>query len=402
MAFGKLGVRYMDIIRFGYAVAIATCCFLLLCCSVKLDFSSLTFKEDGRKTDVAPLPEIRTPVDVREDEITEPDIGRRIPPEPVCWDLFMCVLGNDDCYNFQQDKCFDECYGSKEWKDNLAVNQLKGCMADCVPDLESADDLPYCLTVDCASQLLYCINEEGGDKECHQALKCLFEECTEFPDDSWAQYECTVECLGGMDFDEIPELADYSEDCGLASEEGMGEDECIDSLYECLAGSGQKICDQGLICIIGCNDIVCPNTGSDEGEEGECPELNECYFGCLYGMTEEATWTLYDSMHCSWDVEANPFLCLTSLVQCHWDYYGGLFKCAGAIKTIHGFYSNPFGDKQFTHMSGTALQLKNNDPAKESFLQVLACLAEKWDNSPGYGEIKAQAWDKCAGLCGNN
>ena len=374
-------------------VIVVVACGLLFCsCSVKLDFSSLKFEEEGASGDAGTLPDIAEVPDVpaidrgSPEEATSPE---EVGPAPgiECWPLFRCVL-DKGCNDFK-DSCFTQCADGEEWMKSQTVKQLKHCMSDCSEDNDYGG-LPYCLQAECISQLVYCASEADGEESCGDSLLCYYHDC-EGEGDAWDEFNCMMECMSETDGDEAQDLLNMWTDCGQESDDAY---DCTESSIDCLGDSGSlnKTCYEAADCMLSDCKEECP-----PGDDG-CPDSTRCLLECGFGMPQDSADLLWEFLECGVDAEANPFDCLLAYLDCYYSHSEGNSKCGPVAKSIQLAYGAPglFMD-QFWGMVGAAATI--NLDHIDSLMTVLDCLVPLWNEFPGYGKIPNGAWNDCASHC---
>jgi hypothetical protein len=383
--------------RMRYILGILVLFAATSCGGVNLDFSNLSFEPGGGSGDDTgtTTPDIETSdVPAVEDVDREASGGDTTPEtrsEARCWDIFECVLFEKQDLELTETS-FNQCSGSEDWLGQSAVLNLRGCLDDCMVS-KTWGEIGTCLGAKCIDETLSCVNDEDGDKDCADAMLCTVEECAQFADGEKEQVDCMVGCFGDMDHMALPDLKGVLKQC-MAAEDSESF-ECQEAVYSCYAGSGVESCYDVLSCIDECNKecIGLPN-------EEECKSDGTCANGCIYGISEDAAETLLEMGRCNVFDDHNVFSCLVASATCLHDHMGGFATCQATVKSLsNSYYSTALGHEQKYHLMASAIT--GVKPASfDAIMEVLKCLQQEWENTPGYGKIPEPDWNGCATKCG--
>ncbi len=370
-------------------------------CGVSVDLSNLKFAaeetDSGAKIDV-PAPVDIPGTDLRAgDNSTTPDV---VAPAS-CWEVYRCLAQEEMAWDLAQNK-FLKCGATiEDGKYPEAIQGLYNCLDTCVIS-ETANEFAMCLFANCIDQTITCINDQGGDKRCADAMQCSTHECTGLTDETSIEDAfCLLECFSGLEGEQLDKLFGVVDGC-FEDESGLNPG-CVPALQSCYAGSGDanKTCWDLISCTQACPQCADPGP---EPVDGNCEQQQQqCMFDCYVGMSMEAYDQLMGFSECYLDPKANAFVCLDSALSCFQESLGaqpGTLSCADSLMTIkNGYYmpkAAPAADK-YGEMMGAFWGLNKNYAA--TMHQTLKCLSEKWEVFPGYGAMPQLHWAECAKSC---
>lgn len=368
-------------------------------CGVNVDLSSLTF-DSGAEADTRAVLDVPVPADASGIEL-QPGDGTGAPDvvgPPGCWEVYQCLAKEEMAWDLAQNK-FLKCGATLEdGKYPEAIQGLHDCLDTCVIS-DTANEFGMCLFANCINQTITCINDEGGDKECSEAMQCSTHDCSGLSEGTSIEDAfCLLDCFSGLEGEQLDRLVGIVDEC-FEEEEGLNPG-CVPALQTCYAGSGEanKSCWDLISCTQTCPQCADP---LPEPVDGECSQKQQqCTFDCYVGMSMDAYDQLMGFSECYLDPKANAFTCLDSALLCFEESLGaqpGTLSCAASLSIVQdGYYmpDNVEHTKKFEVMMGAFWALNKN--YKAIMHQTLKCLGKKWDVFPGYGAMQLQHWTECA------